>query len=168
MSTQSKAEHIQYALDHLAILNRYAAYTYAVDSVDADGYADCFTEDGVNDLSGFRAIMDLPKKATFWELANEKGIVTGPDNLRRMVKLGFPPFHAHHVTANILIRSIEGDTAKGSAYFVVFTLDQGRIEHFGRYEDELRRCADGQWRFSSRIDRAFYERDRKAEKAAQA
>jgi hypothetical protein len=49
--------------------------------------------------------------------------------------------------------------AQGAAYFIVFTPDEGRIEHYGRYEDELARCPDCRWRFSSRVDIALYERD---------
>ena len=145
---------LQYALDHLAILNRYAAYTYAVDGADEDGYLDCFTEDAVVDLSSFKIAWARAGEA-LRQFADENGIVRGAENLRKSV--GAVNFH--HITANVLVRAIDGDRAQGSAYFVVFTRDEGKIEHYGRYEDELRKCADGQWRFSVRRDIAIYERD---------
>ena len=145
---------LQYALDHLAILNRYSAYTYAVDTVDRNAFADCFTPDAKVDISSFKLAWKSAGDA-FLEFSDENGIVHGAENLRKSV--GF--VQMHHVTANVLVRSIDGDHATGSAYFVVFTPDEGKIEHYGRYDDDLLRCSDGIWRFSRRDDIAIYERD---------
>jgi SnoaL-like domain len=145
---------LQYALDHLAILNRYAAYTYAVDAADLAGFLDCFTPDGYTDVSSFTTARRTAPEA-FRKMAGDDGVIRGHANLAKTV--GF--VRMHHLTANILVKSIDGDRATGSAYFVVFSPDEGKIEHYGRYEDELRRCADGQWRFASRIDIALYERE---------
>jgi len=145
---------LQYALDHLSILNRYAAYTYAVDSGNVDDFLDCFTPDATMDISSFRVAWRSAPEA-FRRFADEQGIIRGAENLRKTV--GFVRFH--HVTANVLVRGIATDRAQGAAYFIVFTPDEGRIEHYGRYEDELLRCPDGKWRFSSRVDIALYERE---------
>ena len=145
---------LQYALDHLSILNRYAAYTYAVDSGNVEDFLDCFTPDGTMDISSFEVAWRSAREA-FRRFADERGIIRGAENLRKSV--GFVRFH--HITANVLVRAIESDRAQGAAYFIVFTPDEGHNEHYGRYEDELDRCPDGKWRFSCRIDIALYERD---------
>lgn len=144
----------QYTLDHLAILNRYAAYTYAVDCADEKGYLDCFTPDAIVDISSFKIAWAAMGDALRC-FADENGIVRGAENLRKSV--GVVKFH--HVTANVLVHSIDDDHARGSAYFVVFTPDGGKIEHYGRYDDELVKCDDGEWRFRVRRDIAIYERD---------
>jgi SnoaL-like domain len=145
---------LQHTIDHLAILNRYAAYTYAVDSGNVKDFQECFTPDATMDISSFKIAWKSAAEA-FRKFADASGIVRGAENLGKSV--GFVRFH--HVTANVLIRSIDGNRAKGAAYFVVFSPDEGKIEHYGRYEDELVRCSDGIWRFSSRLDIALYERD---------
>lgn len=145
---------LQYALDHLAILNRYAAYTYAVDGGLVDDFLDCFTPDGMMDVSSF-TIARRSAPEVFKSFCDEHGVARGAANLRKSVGV----VRLHHISSNVLVRSIDGDKATGSAYFVVFTPDEGKIEHYGRYEDELVRCADGKWRFSARVDVALYERD---------
>ncbi|MET0987441.1 MAG: nuclear transport factor 2 family protein [Steroidobacteraceae bacterium] len=151
----SLSAELRYALDHLRIMNRYAAYAHAVDTSDGDAYADCYTEDGWTDISSFEAARKLAA-AGLVSFMDERGVIRGRENLRKaggLVKL-------HHLIGNIFVRSIEGDRAKCSAYFVVFAPDDGKVEHFGRYEDELVRCADGEWRLQTHMDIALYERDR--------
>jgi hypothetical protein len=145
----------QQVVDHLLILNRYAAYAYAVDTNDGDAYADCYTVDGWTDISSFKTVPRLAA-AGLLSFMDERGVIKGRENLRKSASI----VKLHHLIANVFIRSIEGDRARGSAYFVVFAPDDGRVEHYGRYEDELVRCPDGQWRLASRVDVALYERDR--------
>ena len=153
---------LQYALDHLAILNRYAAYTYAVDCADEEAYLDCFTQDAIVDLASFKVAWARAGDA-LRQFADEKGLVRGAENLRKSVGV----VNFHHITANVFVRSIEGNRAQGSAYFVVFSPDEGKVEHYGRYEDELIKCSDGVWRFKTRQDVALYERDHMPKIAAQ-
>jgi hypothetical protein len=147
---------VQQALDHLEILNLYATYTYAVDEMDIDGFVECFISDATIDLSSFVIARRRHGDAVFGQFLDEHGVARGRENLRKLVstELGF-----HHATTNIRIEFPEPDRARGTAYFVVFTKDEGRIEHYGRYEDDLMRCDDSKWRFSSRVDVAIYERD---------
>jgi hypothetical protein len=145
----------QQVVDHLLILNRYAAYAHAVDTNDGDAYADCYTPDGWTDISSFKTVPKLAA-AGLLSFMDERGVIKGRENLRKSASI----VKLHHLIANVFIRSIEGDRARGSAYFVVFAPDDGRVEHYGRYEDELVRCPDGQWRLASRVDVALYERDR--------
>lgn len=147
---------LQQALDHLDILNLYASYTYAADKADKDGFIDCFTPDATNDISSFVKALGSAGQEIIGQFADERGVVTGHDNLRKLASLALD---AHHVSTNIRIRFIDADRAEGCAYFVVFTPDEGRVEHYGRYEDELVRCPDGRWRMKSRKDIAIYERD---------
>jgi SnoaL-like domain len=145
---------LQYALDHLAILNRYSAYTYAVDQADVTAFLDCFTADAEMDISSFKVAWANAGDA-LRKFADANGVVKGAGQLAKSVGA----VNLHHLTANILVRSIEGNRARGSAYFVVFSPDEGKVEHYGRYEDELLKCEDGQWRISKRHDVALYERD---------
>jgi len=142
-------------VDHLLILQRYAAYAHAVDAHDGDAYADCYTPDGWTDVSSFKTVKALAA-AGLMDFMDRKGIIRGRENLRKSAGL----VNLHHLIGNVLIRSIDGDRARGSAYFVVFAPDNGHVEHYGRYEDELARCPDGQWRLVSRVDIAKFERDR--------
>jgi hypothetical protein len=144
-----------YARDHLMILNRYAAYAHAVDTQDADAYADCYTHDGWTDLSSFKTVKKLAA-AGLLGFMDDDGVVRGRDNLRESGKL----VKLHHMIGNVFVRSIAGGRARCSAYFIVFAPDDGLVEHYGRYDDELVRCLDGQRRFESHVDIAIYERDR--------
>src|SRR5262245_49731463 len=134
---------LQDALDHLAILNLYAKYAHAVDANDGDTYADCYTEDGWTDISSFRVASELARSGQF-DFIDERGVIRGRENLRKAGKL----VKLHHVIGNVLVRQIIGDRAKCSAYFTVFAPDDGRVEHYGRYESELVRCSDGRWRLA--------------------
>jgi len=161
MPTDMRNVDIEYMRDHLAIQQLYAAYTYAVDSGDGDRLADCFTPDGYMDISSFKIIRQMPDAdAMLRQFSDERGQIRGA-NIRKATANGM---QAHHITANVLIHWIKGDKAKGSAYFMVFTKDGGKIEHYGRYEDDLVRCPDGRWRFAARQDIAVYERNRALEK----
>ena len=145
---------LQYALDHLAILNLYATYAHAVDANDGDAYADCYRRrvDGHLELRVARELAQTGQLS----FADEKGVIRGRDNLRKAGTL----VQLHHLIGNVLVRGIEGDRATCSAYFIVFAPDDGRVEHYGRYESELVRCEDTGWRFASHVDVALYERDR--------
>ena len=158
---------LQEAADRLSILDRYAAYAHAIDTNQGDAFVDCFTADGWMDISGFETTERLAD-AGLLTFADEQGVVRGEENLRTSVEVVNSVLGLHHLIGNVLIRSIEGDRARTSAYFVVFASDDGRVEHYGRYEDELMRCEDGEWRFASHVDGALYERDRELPPAAHA
>lgn len=145
---------LRHVLDHLAILNLYAAYAYAVDNANAEDLLDCYTPDAVADFSSFAVARKAAPEA-FDAFCDQAGVIRGAENLRKSV--GVAAFH--HVCANVLVRSIAGDRADSSAYFVVFTPENGAVEHYGRYDDELTRCRDGKWRIARRVAVARYERD---------
>ena len=143
----------------LSIMNLYAQYSNAVDMRDGELFADCFTEDGYTDLSSFQGVAKLTEANVAW--LDSDGTVCGRANLIHSVSGDWPGgITLHHVSTNYYIKALDKDVAKSSAYFVVFAQDDGNVEHYGVYEDEVRRSADGRWRIHSRVDRCIYERPR--------
>jgi ketosteroid isomerase-like protein len=133
----ARVEALEAERDILATLYRYA---HTIDVGDADGWADCFTEDGVFDVTSH---VDgyAPYK------------VEGRENLRDFIEHHTRPpalWHKHMIVEPIF--HIDGDTATGDTYFLVL-MDHGDepvVRVFGRYLDTLRREADGVWRFVER------------------
>jgi ketosteroid isomerase-like protein len=57
-----------------------------------------------------------------------------------------------HVTTNMAVRSEDGSTAKVSSYLTLISVKDGTatLLSTARYDDELRKEADGGWRFTKR------------------
>ena len=116
------------AADHAEIRQLYAQYNLALDSGDAEGYADVFTEDGV--------------------FGNSQG---------RDALIGFAEgFHAQqqgnarHWNDNVQVAAT-ADGASGTCYLFLWNVGTrpASLIVTGTYHDELVRTADG-WRFKSR------------------
>ncbi len=120
------------AADRLAILDLAARYNHAMDSRDAEGWADCFTPDGVFD-GGPRL-----------QASGRDGLVAF---MERLIARDIP---ALHWTNNPVIEG-SGDHATLTLYLLVIDLRGERPEpsHFGVYHDDLVPTADG-WRFQRR------------------
>lgn len=116
--------------DLFAIQQLYARYNHAIDFGDADGWAACFTEDGVFSAPGTE--------------------VAGRESLRTFAADFSTRMRARHWTNNLLIDG-DGDVARGRCYLALLRLgEEGvRIAATGRYEDELVRAGEG-WRFRRR------------------
>jgi uncharacterized protein (TIGR02246 family) len=114
------------AEDRDAIRDLFARYCLYVDTGDADGYADAFTDDGQ---------MVIPAM----EVA-----VSGRDALWHFGTT----FRAtmHHMVVNEVI-DVDGDTAHARSSILVIT--DGAVSLSGRYTDELRRV-DGAWKIARR------------------
>jgi uncharacterized protein (TIGR02246 family) len=110
------------------IRNLLARYCFAIDTRDADAWADLFTEDGV-----FHYSVGEP--------------ISGKGALRNFISL--VPDDRHHLTMNEIIE-IDGDTATVRAYALVTKESPPVISAVGDYKDTISRTSDG-WRFSSRI-----------------
>jgi hypothetical protein len=115
----------------IVIEQLYAAYNFAADSGDGEGFAGCFTSDGVFDPGGVR--------------------IEGSDALIQVgngIPQGLPG--CRHVCSNLLIEG-EGDEANGRAYLMLLGTgtSPASITMTGKYEDRLVRSADG-WRFAER------------------
>jgi 3-phenylpropionate/cinnamic acid dioxygenase small subunit len=71
-------------------------------------------------------------------------------------------FHKHLVADPLI--AVDGDRATAVSYFLRFDDVGGErvVYAFGRYHDELVRCADGRWRFAVRIAEVESRRARRA------
>ena len=71
-------------------------------------------------------------------------------------------FHKHLVADPVI--AVNGDRATAVSYFVRLDDVDGEpsVYAFGRYRDELVRCADGRWRFAVRIAEVESRRARRA------
>lgn len=146
--------------DQLAIRNLYATYTYAVDDHDTDAFVDCFTPDAVIEAGSFEFVKRLMASGTA-PFINPEGRVVGAANIRAM-NLTIPDdVLCLHISSNVCITRLDGDTAEAKAAFAVIAED-GVVEHYGRYLDRLALCPDGRWRFAERRTMCRYERQRKA------
>ena len=110
--------------DRDEILQLLYRYNHAIDSGDAEGWADTFTPDAVFDAAG-RVMSGREELVTF--AASVHG--------------------SRHVVANPVI-DVAGDTATVRAYIL---LAHGTpVSVAGTYADELVRTHDG-WRFAKRV-----------------
>src|SRR5258705_2466857 len=119
--------------DHIEIQQLYARYSHTIDSGDAKGWADTFTEDGVwrSDTTCYRGSEQL---AAFAETS-------------RNLLGGY-----RHVQTNMLL-SPTAEGVEGSAYLLFLQPDPGRnaptIINSAIYRDTLARTPAG-WRFAIR------------------
>ncbi|QXQ07109.1 nuclear transport factor 2 family protein [Sphingosinicellaceae bacterium] len=118
--------------DRIAVRERIESYNDAVFRRDADDWAECWAEDaewvvGQNAASGRAAIREL------W--------------LKLMGGLGAAGMYVAHGSV-----AIDGDHAESRSYMLEMLkrLDGTEMLVSGRYDDKLRRDADGEWRFMAR------------------
>lgn len=123
------------------IHQRLAACTQAGDARKAQGYAACFTRDGVLELvnetiSGRDAILD-------WMQA--PSVIPVPAD-------GTPGFISHHLTT-CHVEFTGPDSASARTYWLVTSA--AGLDHNGYYVDKLRR-EDGQWLITHRRPRTLW------------
>ena len=126
------------AEDMFAIHNLYARYNLCSDAGDAEGYADCFTDDGVLETrpigmrrEGRADLLDHKRS----DVANRKG------RYRR------------HWNGSLHIEAIDERSARGRCYLTAYNGEPQQppvIADCGVYEDLVVRGDDGAWRFRSR------------------
>ncbi|GAB4323159.1 MAG: hypothetical protein Kow0010_04360 [Dehalococcoidia bacterium] len=119
------------AEDVLAIQQLYARYNHAIDSGNAEAWADCFTDDATFD-------------------AQPVGPLRGRDALIEFARNYSQNVRGRHWTNNLLLEEAEGG-ARGTCYLILFRLGEGGATPWitGIYRDELTREDNG-WRFTSR------------------
>lgn len=128
----------------LGIAGRLAAASQAGDARKADAYAECFTEDGVLDLSfGGGAALNGREAIRAWMRA--PSVI--PQATDRPAG-----FISHHLTT-CKIDLTGPDTAAARTYWLV-TSPIG-LDHNGYYDDRLRRVA-GDWLIESRKPRTLW------------
>jgi uncharacterized protein (TIGR02246 family) len=112
-------------IEKLAIQELCARYCHTIDSQDAEGWARCFTSDGVFEFDGW-AIRGRPALAEYAAV-----------HARVM--------RCRHMTLNCLYE-VEGDQATGRSTTVVTLATEGgyKILGQGAYEDQLVK-QDGEW-----------------------
>ncbi len=119
------------AADRLEILDLAARYNHLMDSRDPEGWAGCFTPDGVFDGGARLQANGRAELIAFME---------------RLIARDIPAVHWNN---NIVIEGA-GDAASMTLYLLVIDLRDGPVAtHFGVYHDELVRTPDG-WRFQRR------------------
>ena len=99
-----------------------------MDGHDPDLLADCFEADGVFAVGDREFAGHEPIRA----IASKEG-----------------PRPRHH-DLNLRVKSVDGDAAVSTAYFLVVDLESGATAGYGHYDDKVRRGADGTWRFKRR------------------
>ncbi len=118
--------------DLLAIQQLYARYNHAIDFGDGDGWAACFTDNGV-----FTSGMS--------------GTMTGTDALSAFATGFAARLKARHWTNNLVIDA-DGDGARGKCYLMLMKLNEGApasVLTTAIYNDALARDGDG-WKFTNR------------------
>lgn len=128
----------------IGIADRLAAASQAGDARKADAYAECFTEDGVLDLSsGGGAPLRGREAIRAWMSA--PSVIPQP--------VGRPAgFISHHLTT-CKIDLTGPDTATARTYWLV-TSPVG-LDHNGYYDDRLRRVGEA-WLLESRKPRTLW------------
>ena len=122
-------------IDRGEILQVAGRYAHAHDSFDAEGWADCFTEDGAFE-------------------SDAQGRFEGRDALIGFLQTG-KEFAAQRGTlgrhwTNHWVIDGNGDTATATCYgMVIDTANDGRVLAHGVYHDRLRKIG-GSWKFAER------------------
>jgi uncharacterized protein (TIGR02246 family) len=134
---------LQHARDRAEIAELVTRYVTALDTRDADMYAEVFTEDGIYDVTG-----------TVYEgRAAIRKIVTDLQEARdRNEAAGTPTADLYHVMSNSSIELIDEDEARHTSYAqTVRAADGGQfiVGFMGRYEDVIVK-RDGRWQIQSR------------------
>lgn len=130
------------ALSYQAVLNVLADVCHAIDSHDGAAWAALYTDDGVF------AYAPAPGTDNLFELVGREALVAWHVHHRSTTPVG----KQNHLTLNPVV-TVTGDTATSRSYFVSLREVDGAVvpASTGRYEDRLRRDADGRWRLSCRL-----------------
>lgn len=123
--------------DYAALQNLYTRYNHCADGGDAEGWAACFTPDGVIRLVGRN--IDVQGSAGLIEFQIQSQARRGT-RLRR------------HWHGSLLLELAAPDTVQGRCYFQAFEGEPGDmpiLTDCGIYEDRIVHTPDG-WRFAER------------------
>jgi uncharacterized protein (TIGR02246 family) len=133
MAVADLEHEVRVVRDRLDIMELFSRYCFALDTRNADGVADCFTQDGLF-MSGIT------------------GATRGRDAIRDLTleKKARTPDGRCHMFINPLIE-LDGDRAKFRAYMLTTWIQNDRCEvsHTGRYFGTVVR-EGGRWLFEER------------------
>jgi hypothetical protein len=136
-----------YGDDRAAIVDLQARYVFAMDYLDADGYAAVFAEDGVLDwargeVKGRDAIREFMASGTY-DLTRGAPEAKTPDGRN------WPSTVRHLITNQVI--DVDGNTARAYTYWIQFNnnAERNKVEWmlFGSWYDEFVKI-DGEWFFS--------------------
>jgi hypothetical protein len=123
--------------DYVDISNLYAYYNLCSDAGDADGYASCFTEDGLLNLvtlgftrQGRKTLVEFKQK----DAAGRNG------RYRR------------HWNGSLHLEMMQDGTVQGRCYFIAYNGTPGELPDLsdaGSYVDTIKR-ENGEWKFAER------------------
>ena len=123
---------------YTAIQNLYARYNWYSDAGDADGYADCFTEDGELSIAGIG--MHVRGRKNLREFKRQDAARRG-DRIRR------------HWNGGLFLQAVDEHTIRGRCYLHGYDGAPGEapvLNDIGSYDDTIVR-REGEWRFAKRM-----------------
>lgn len=136
-----------YAEDRAEIENLMYKYIFALDLKEVDSYVETFTQDAIlNHAGGFENGRSEIRK--FIQGSADKAKKQWESRDKSLPR----PIPNRHNIGNLELE-VNGDTAKGRAYWTSVRVDENRqaqVWEYGFYEDEYRRV-NGKWLFSNRI-----------------
>lgn len=142
------ADRLQQLQDRAEIEELITRYATALDTLDADAYANVFTEDAEFDVTG----------TLYKGRAAIRSIVTNLQESRaRSEASGTPPPALYHVMSNTSIEILSAEEARHSSYAQTVRADEdGRfvVGFMGRYDDVIVK-RDGRWQIRSRTLESF-------------
>jgi uncharacterized protein (TIGR02246 family) len=134
---------VQKLLDRAEIEALVTRYVTALDTLDADAYAQVFAED---------AVFELPGAVHRGRAAIRKIVTDLQQSRARAEAAGTPSPRLYHVMANTSIEVLDATNARHQSYAqTVRAAENGQfvVGFMGRYEDELVK-RDGRWYIRSR------------------
>ena len=123
--------------DRLAINDLFVRYTTALDKGDVETIVDCFTSDGS---------LDSPAVGRHAGHAAIRGFA------ERFARFNDRGSQLRHVISNLAVE-FDGNRARATCYLLNILSRDGksRLLAPGRYECDLVKSTDGQWRFQRRV-----------------
>lgn len=128
------------------VLNLYGHYAQLLDAGDADGWADCFTEEA--EFTPNEDADPLRGRAAFVDFVRGTGE-------------GRP----RHLVLNVDVYEAGERTARSRANFLLLNLSDGAVDALGAYDDEAGHSEDGRWRFRRKSVRFLWKSERYQERA---
>jgi uncharacterized protein (TIGR02246 family) len=138
-----KADPLTQLQDRAEIQELVARYVTALDTLDADAYANVFTEDAVYEVTGtvYNGREAIRKIVTDLQAARARAEAEGRASLS-----------LYHVMSNSSIELIDDDEARHSSYAQTVRAAEGGqfiVGFMGRYDDVIVK-RDGRWQIRSR------------------